>query len=139
MKSGKIAVALAVVVVVAGIAYAFVRDMGALADSGVEPAPASSASAGMVHVDDLADHPDQYEGEIVLKGVVARVNKAKGALSVIDFREFEECQQLACAKNYLPVTVEGEIPAPEAVVILTGQVVRTDKGLVFEAKRMEAK
>jgi hypothetical protein len=133
MKSGKIAVALAVVVVVAGIAYAFLHDTGAVADTGQE------SVADVVHVDDLADHPEKYQGEIVVKAVVARVNKAKGALSVIDFREFEECHEIACAKNYLPVKVESELPAPETVVTLTGQVVRTDKGLVFEAKRLEAK
>lgn len=139
MKSGRVAVTLAAIIVVAGTAYAFLRDTGAVANSEVQSAPASTLIADVVHVDDLAEHPEKYEGEIVLKAVVARVSKAKGALSVIDFREFEECHQVACAKNYLPVKVESEIPAPETVVILTGQVVRTEKGLVFEAKRLEAK
>lgn len=139
MKSGKIAVALAAVVVVAGIAYAFLREKGAFAESRGEPASASSALAGVVQVDDLADSPEKYQGEIVLKAVVARVNKSKGVLSVIDFREFEACGEVGCARNYLPVKVEGELPEPKTVVELAGEVVRTEKGLVFQAKRLEAK
>ena len=138
MKSGKLAVALAAVVLVAGISYAFLREKGAVAESW-ESASAATASSALVQVDELAESPGKYQGEIVLKAVVARVNRAKGVLSVIDFREFEACGEVGCARNYLPVKVEGELPEPKTVVELAGEVVRTEKGLVFQAKRLEAK
>ena len=39
--------------------------------------------------------------------------------------------------NYLPVKVEGELPKPKTLLHITGQVVQSEDGLVFEAERME--
>ncbi|GIW86397.1 MAG: hypothetical protein KatS3mg108_0721 [Isosphaeraceae bacterium] len=138
MKSGTTAVTLAGFVVVAGIAYAFVTDGGMPAYAGDGPAAkADAAPAKVVHVDELADKPERYKGEIVLMAAVARVNRARGVFSAIDYREFVQCHELDCAKHYLPVKFDGPLPKPETLIRMTGKVVKTEKGLVFEAKRLD--
>jgi len=137
MKSGIIAVILAGLVLVAGITYAFIRDRGdAVADETSPPAKLE-ASAAPVQVDDLADNPDKFKGEIVLRAVVSAVNRSDGVFAVIDSREFESCGVLTCAKNSLPVKFNGELPDPRTVVEITGEVVKGEKGLVFDAKRVD--
>lgn len=157
MKSGTIAVALAGFVVVTGIAYAFAADnrpSNAVSDAVAAKEPCCSEEGGAatcedatatcepktgeaVHVDDLAAKPEGYKGEIVLKAAVARVSKSKDVFAAIDYREFKKCHELDCAKHYLPVKFSGDIPKPETLVQMTGQVVKGEKGLVFEAKKLE--
>jgi hypothetical protein len=137
MKSGTIAVTLAGFVLVAGIAYAFVRDSGdAAADETAAPVRLEPLAVA-VHVDDLADNPEKFKGEIVLRAVVSAVKKSDGVFAVIDSREFESCGVLTCAKNNLPVKFAGKLPEPKTVVEITGEVVKSDKGLVFDAKRVD--
>lgn len=157
MKSGNLVVALAGFVVVSGIAYAFASDKAtpaAVSTSATVAEPCCSTGEGTpacvndatscepksgeaVHVDDLAAKPENYKGEIVLKAAVARVTKSKDVFAAIDYREFKKCHELDCAKHYLPVKFSGEIPKPETLVQTTGQVVKGEKGLVFEAKKLE--
>ncbi len=56
---------------------------------------------------------------------------------VIDFREFESCGTLSCAKTVLPVRFSGALPEPKAVVEIAGSLVRGKKGLLIEAKSVE--
>lgn len=136
MKAGHVVLTLAGLVVAGGITYALMRD-GASID--VQPATADSAASTrrVVHVDELAAHPEEFKGEFVLRAVVAGVKESEGVLSVIDSREYESCGVLTCAENYLPVKVGGKLPQPKTVVELTGLVVKNDKGLLFEASRLD--
>lgn len=137
MKSGHVVLILAGVVVVGGITYAFT---GVGAGLSVQPAVAEShaTSLKVVHVDELAAKPEDFKGEIVVRAAVAAVKEAEGVMSVIDSREFESCGVLTCAENYLPVKFTGKLPVPKTVVEITGRVAKTEKGLVFEAKRVDA-
>lgn len=136
MKSGHVVLILAGVVVAGGIAYAFMRNgaglfkQSALAESNV-------SARKVVQVDELAAKPEGFEGEIVLRAAVAGVKESEGVMSVIDSREFESCGVVTCAENYLPVKVAGKLPQPKTVVEITGHVVKTERGLVFEAKRVD--
>lgn len=135
MKSGTIAVTLAGLVVVAGIAYAFVRKAG---DRAIDETPVKSELYGKaVDVDDLGDNPEKFKGEIVLRAVVSAVKESEGVFGVIDSREYESCGVLTCAKHNLPVKFDGELPARRTVVEITGEVIRDDKGLVFAARRVD--
>lgn len=139
MKTGTIAVSLAAVVVVAGLSYAFLhRQDTALAQSQFV-ASSEDANETFVHVDDLAAKPESHRGDgvFVLKAVVARVNAEAGVISVIDSREFEHCGELTCAKNYLPVKVEGDLPKPATKLLITGQLVRDKNGLSIHAKEVK--
>ncbi len=134
MRSGTTTVLLAGLVTVSGIAFAFVR--------GGVPSPVAEAQAATgagVEVDDLADHPELYSGEVILRAAVARVNRSKGLLSVIDAREFESCGEVNCARHYLPVKIDGPLPDPKTVVTLTGRIAHSEEGLVFEASRVEVR
>ena len=134
MRSGTTAVALAGLVVVVGIAFAFVRDAG---DAVVGATPAGLEGSGeAVHVDDLGDNPEKFKSEIVLRAVVSAVRESEGVFAVIDSREYETCGVLTCAKHTLPVQFSGELPWPRTVVEITGEVVKSDKGLVFAARRV---
>jgi len=129
MKRGALVVGLAGFAVVAGIAYAFLREKTAPADP--EPARTArpDASPMAIQVDDLARNPEDYRGEIVLRAVVAGVNGSEGVFGVIDAREFESCGELTCAENTLPVKFAGDLPEPRTVVAITGRLVREKRGL----------
>ena len=142
MKSGRIIIALAGIVLLTGLVYAFTfghREQVLYMLELPADAKAESQAAAVVHVDELAEAPGQFPGEIILKAAVARVNQSQGVFSVIDFREFERCGEVTCARHYLPVTFAGPLPESKTVVEITGQVVRTDKGLVFRATQMDVK
>lgn len=136
MKSGHVTLILSAMVVVGGIAYAFLRHDARLS---IKPVAAElqAETRKVVQVDELAANPEHFTGEIVLRAVVAAANEQERVLSVIDSAEFESCGVLTCAKNYLPVTFPGKLPPPKTVVEITGQVSKTTKGLVFEAKHVD--
>lgn len=135
MKSGTVVVTLAGLVVLAGIGYAFIRDIDDAAS--VDRSARAERSAAIVHVDDLGDDPEKFKDEIVLRAVVSAVKKSEGVFAVIDSREYESCGVLTCAKHTLPVKFSGELPDPRTLVEITGEVVHSDKGLVFAAKRVD--
>ncbi len=137
MKSGIITVVLAGIVVVVGITYSFIRKNGNTVDRGTTVAAGPNELSGVVHVDDLAQSPEDFQGEFVLRGVVAGVRKTEGIFAIIDSREFESCGVLTCAPNTIPVKFDGEIPNPKTMVDITGRVDRSEKGLIIDAKRVE--
>lgn len=136
MKSGQVIMILAGLVVAGGMAFAFLRDRAGLS---IQPAAAESDASmpKVVHVDELAAEPNKFNGEFVLRAVVAGVKESEGVISVIDSREFESCGVLTCAENYLPVKLGGKLPQPKTIVELTGHVIKSDKGLLFEASRLD--
>ena len=136
MKSGHVLLIMAGVSVAGCIAYAFLRHDTRLANQPVAAEP-QAVTRKVVQVDELAANPEHFTGEIVLRAVVAAVNEQERVLSVIDSAEFESCGVLTCAKNYLPVTFAGKLPPPKTIVEITGQVAKTTKGLVFEAKHVD--
>jgi hypothetical protein len=137
MKSGRVAVAVAGLITVAGIGWAFVQGGGEVAAEPQASTAKEEANSPIVHVDELAERPSEHAGEIALRGVVARVSQDAGLFSVIDSREFESCGTVTCAEHYLPVKFSGEIPKPKTIVQLTGRTIKTEKGLLFEAERLE--
>ena len=137
MKAGGIVVILAGVVVATGIAYSFIRERDIAAEAEPCVAVEPDASSRVVNVDDLAEKPENFKGDIVLRAVVAGVNKSEGVFGAVDSREFESCGVLTCADNTLPVKFAGELPNVKTVVEITGRIVRNKKGLSIEAKRVE--
>ena len=137
MKTGTIVVILAGIVIIAGITYSFIREKDAPVDMRPRATAKSATSSKIVHVDDLAKSPENFKGEIMLRAVVAGVRKSEGVFGVIDSREFESCGVLTCAENILPVKFSGNLPEPKAVVEITGRMVRVEKGLIIQAKRVE--
>lgn len=138
VKTPIIVVILAGIVIIAGITYSFIRQKDAPPDTGLPVTTRPEASSKIVNVDDLANSPEDFRGRIVLRAVVVGTEKAEGVFGVIDSREFESCGVLTCGKNILPVKFSGRLPEPSTVVEIAGRVVRGEKGLIIEAKRVEA-
>ncbi len=138
MRTGTVAVVSAGVVVVAGIGFAFLHDRGRVV---IEESPSTAKLARpneVVQVDALAENPDRFKGEIVLRAAVAGVNAPEKVFGVIDAREFETCGRVDCdEEEILPVQFAGNLPKPKTIVRITGRVARNDKGLIFEARRVE--
>jgi hypothetical protein len=144
MKSAPIILTLAALVIVGGIGYGFLRDQesGRTQELAASEKPSAldaveAKNRPVIEIDDFVAKPESFSGEIVLKAVVAGVTEDASVFGVIDAREFEECGVLSCAKNVVPVKFNGEIPALETIVNITGEVVRRDEGLVFEAKAVD--
>lgn len=136
MKSGIIAVILAGIVVVGGITYAFQRTGDRPVDGVVTVTPGKLSE--VVNVDDLANKPEDFKGEFVLRGAVAGVSKTDGVFAVVDSREFESCGVLTCALNTIPVRFNGELPEPKTIVEITGRVIRGENGLIINAESVKA-
>jgi hypothetical protein len=139
VKTGTIAVVLAGFVAVAGIAFAFLRDQPEVVVQEQVSAAQPTVVNELVQVDALAENPDRFNGEIVLRAAVAGVNEAEKVFGVIDAREFESCGRVdCCEKDILPVKFAGEFPKPMTIVRITGRVSRNEKGLIFDARRVES-
>lgn len=62
---------------------------------------------GALQVQDLEADPKGYTGKILVRGVVAKVSPNDPQLfALIDSREARVCQDLHCAKFYLPIKVK---------------------------------
>lgn len=62
---------------------------------------------GALQVQDLQADPKGYTGRILVRGVVAKVSPYDPHLfALIDSREARVCQDLQCAKWYLPIKVK---------------------------------
>ncbi len=135
MKSGKISVAIAGIVVAGGIYYAFRRSEG-------KPGPLAvvqktKETVKPVYVDELAKNPEKFPGEFVLRGLVAGVKKSAGVFGLVDSREFELCGVVTCSKNIIPVKFNGKLPLPETTVNITGRMIQGKKGRIIAARRVE--
>jgi hypothetical protein len=62
---------------------------------------------GALQVQDLEADPKGFKGSILVRGVVAKVSPYDPQLfALIDSREARVCQDLNCAKYYLPIKVK---------------------------------
>ncbi len=62
---------------------------------------------GALQVQDLEADPKGFTGRIMVRGVVAKVSPYDPQLfALIDSREARVCQDLNCAKYYLPIKVK---------------------------------
>ena len=62
---------------------------------------------GALQVEDLQADPKGYTGNIVVRGVVAKTStNDPHVFGLIDSREARVCQDLNCAKYYLPIKVK---------------------------------
>ncbi|MBI2779945.1 MAG: hypothetical protein HYX62_09250 [Gammaproteobacteria bacterium] len=77
-----------------------------------------------LHVEDIAADAKGYQGEILVRGVVAGVaNGDPQLIALIDSREARTCQDLKCAKFYLPVRVPGDTPKEWEEIDAMGSIV----------------
>lgn len=87
--------------------------------------------AGALQVEDVAADLKNYQGTILVRGVMAFTSpKDSTLIGLIDSREARVCQDLKCAKHYLPVKTSGAMPKPWEELNVRGKVV-TDGTLTY--------
>lgn len=125
-------IVIAVLVVLAAFGYVSVRlaqQQFPAAASGLPDllgAPVSPLPPGVLHVQDLAADLRGYQGEIAVRGVVARYSPKDPTLfALVDTREARLCKSTGCAKFYLPVkwSSSGARPKEWDELNLRGQLV----------------
>ena len=117
----------AIIVLVAGIA----------ATSFSNGESKATPKSGILTVSDVQSNPNAYKGAITITGVVARFSKEDPKLfSIIDTAEAKHCKSTGCAKLYLPIKYDKEIPKEWDEINATGRFVEKG-GLLFEATKIE--
>ena len=80
----------------------------------------------------------EEEQPMVIEGVVSSVAGNEKMLTLIDRREYEQCNSLGCAKLTLPVRWDGPMPQLGQTVHTTGRVANEESGKVFVAQALNA-
>lgn len=101
-------------------------------------APPRPLPPGALHVQDLAADMKGYQGEILVRGVMAVVSPNDPKLfGMIDSREAKLCKDLHCAKFYLPVKTSGDLPKSWDELNVRGKIVSDMKSTYLQAERIE--
>jgi hypothetical protein len=136
MKKGSVMAVATWLIIISGIAYAFVVQTSMAGGTTQESPPA--AARKIIDVHELAANPKAFRGDITLRGVVAGVNKAQGVFGIIDAREFKSCGTLSCAVYTLPIKYSRKAPALKSLVTIRGRVVKSGKGMIIVARNVKA-
>ena len=108
-------------------------------------APAATLpTPNKVGVDAVAKDPKGHAGLVAIEGVVGKVFQGRGAFTLIDVAEYEQCGTVDCAEYTVPVQVpkeefEGELPKSEETVVAVGDVQPTEKGYRFVVQEVQRK
>jgi len=93
-------------------------------------------AGGILSVNDIQADPSAYKGAITVNGVVATLSKQDPKIfAIIETSEAKFCKQTGCARFYLPVRYEGEIPKVWDEVNVTGSL--AEKGGILVATKVE--
>ena len=91
---------------------------------------------GVLSVDDIMADPAAYKGVISINGVVAGFSRQDPKLfAIIETAEAKLCKITGCAKFYLPVKYERNVPKVWDEVNVTGSFV--EGGRLFVATKVE--
>ena len=96
-----------------------------------------TSKSGIFSVTEVQATPDAYKGLVTITGVVAKFSKEDPKLfSIIDTAEAKHCKSTGCAKFYLPIKYDKEVPKEWDEINATGHFVEKG-GLLFEATKIE--
>ncbi len=114
--------------------------MTAIASSSAAYTPFPRAKG--LDVASIVPDPFAYRGEINVRGAVSNVEAEMKTFTIIDYREYRTCRRIDCAKEEITVFFDGNPPAVESVVEITGAVEKNDVGeggFVLRAKTVSVK
>lgn len=141
MKKGFILLAAAGLIIISGISYSNTYGHGRASGNGRAEGTASQLSQTAAHkiisVKELAANPAAFSGNIILRGVVAGVNKSQKIFGIIDLSEFKSCGTLLCARYTLPVKYSGNPPEVKSIVKISGRLIKNHRGLIIEAGNIQ--
>jgi hypothetical protein len=98
---------------------------------------ASSGTTELLGVEQFMQGVDNYQGPVLVEGVVSAVAADEDALTLIDLTELERCGVVTCAPLSLPVRWSGPMPAVVDVVRIRGEVQDSGGKLFFLASTLE--
>ncbi len=90
------------------------------------------------NVDDLAQNPERFTGQLRVVGVVASVAASQHTIGIIDSREYAECKVTTCSSFILPIQWTGPMPKVEDTIQVTGRIEKSGGKFIFVAKLMES-
>ena len=97
----------------------------------------ASSKSAILTVSDVQANPNAYKGSITITGVVATFSKEDPKVfAIIDTSEAKHCKSTGCAKFYLPLKYDKQVPKEWDEINATGQFVEKG-GLLFEASKIE--
>ncbi len=89
---------------------------------------------GILSVSDIQANPSAYKGTITITGVVAGKSRTDSKVfAIVDTSEAKTCKPTGCAKFYLPVRFEGDMPKEWDEVNIAGMIVKS----IFVATRVD--
>jgi len=92
----------------------------------------------VLSVNDIQLDPSAYKGTFTITGVVAGVSRQdQNVFAIIDTSEAILCKTTGCARFYLPVRYEGQIPKVWDEVNVTGSFTQSGRFLVFVATKVD--
>lgn len=92
---------------------------------------------GILSVNDIQADPYAYKGSITITGVVAgKVKWDPKIFVIVETSEAKICKQAGCAKFYLPVRYEGEMPKEWDEVNITGSF-SEGREIIFKAANVD--
>lgn len=93
---------------------------------------------GALHVEDVAADMKGYKGTVLVRGVMAVASANDPTIfAMIDSREARVCNDLYCAKRYLPVKTSGAIPKPWEELNVQGSILSNGKMTYLQAESVE--
>ncbi len=97
----------------------------------------ATSKSRILTVSDVQANPNVYKGSITITGVVAKFSKEDPKVfAIIDTSEAKHCKSTGCAKFYLPLKYDKQVPKEWDEINATGQFVEKG-GLLFEASKIE--
>ena len=91
----------------------------------------------ILSVAEVQGDPGAYKGVVTITGVVAKFSKEDPKVfAIIDTAEAKHCKSTGCAKFYLPLRYDKQLPKEWDEINATGQFVEKG-GLLFEASKIE--
>ncbi len=96
----------------------------------------NSHNLKVLNVELVLNEPDNYLNKnILILGIVNKVNEGKNIFSVISEKEFGECGLGECNVNaQLPVRYSGKFPELGEKIEIAGIVKKLIKGFIYEAE-----
>jgi hypothetical protein len=97
----------------------------------------TAQTSRILSVNDIQTDPYAYKGTITITGVVAKFSEQDPKVfAMVDASEAKHCRQTGCARFYLFVRYEGNIPKEWDEVNVTGTFVEGGK-LLFAATKVD--
>ena len=97
-----------------------------------------NSSSKMASVEDILNNPTEFlNQEIEVQGVVSQSKIDKQLFYIIGEKEFDKCGIDKCnANEQLPIRFKNELPQVGDKVEVFGQITKTEKGFIYEAKNI---